>query len=76
MEKIKYRVTVVKYLDVPKNLYHQTFYDEQEALKEAQKKLQELQGDAAIVTKVEGTTTELLTRFEWQKAAPKAKAGG
>lgn len=75
MSKIKYRVLVVKYKDVPKNLYTRIFYSEDEAVKDAQEKLQRLEGDAAIVAKVEGTTQEVVQRFEWAKpAAGKAKA--
>ena len=68
MERIKYRVLVVKYKDVPKNLYTKVFAEEDKAVVDAKSKLQELRGDAAIVTKVEGTTTELIHRFEWTKA--------
>lgn len=76
MSKIKYRVLVVKYKDVPKNLYTQVFQSEGEAVKDAQEKLQQLAGDAAIVMKLEGTTQEVIQRFEWAKAgAAKAKAG-
>jgi len=74
MSKIKYRVLVVKYKDVPKNLYTNVFQTESEAVKDAQEKLQQLMGDAAIVTKLEGTTQEVIQRFEWAKAgAAKAK---
>ena len=76
MARIKYRVLVVKYKDVPKNLYTRVFYTEDEAVKDAKEKLQQLVGDAAIVSKVDGTTTELVHRFEWTKAGGvKAKAG-
>jgi hypothetical protein len=67
MARVKYRVLVVKYKDVPKNLYSRVFYSEDEALKDAQAMLQELAGDAAIVTRVDGSTTEVLQRFEWAK---------
>ncbi len=77
MARVKYRVLVVKYKDVPKNLYTKVFLAEDKAVADAKSKLQELQGDAAIVTKVEGTTTELIHRFEWTKvgAAKVASAG-
>ena len=75
MSKIKYRVLVVKYKDVPKNLYTEVFESNDEAVKDAQEKLQQLEGDAAIVTKLEGTTQEVIQRFEWAKpGAAKAKA--
>ncbi len=76
MSKIKYRVLVVKYKDVPKNLYTQVFESNDEAVKDAQEKLRQLEGDAAIVTKLEGTTQEVIQRFEWAKpGAAKAKTG-
>ena len=68
MAKIKFRVLVVKYKDVPKNLYRGVFFTEAEAVKDAQEKLQEFAGDAAVVTKVDGTTTEVIQRFEWAKS--------
>jgi len=68
MAKLKFRVLVVKYKDIPKNLYTRVFYTEDDAVKDAQTKLKELEGDAAIVSKVEGTKTEVLHRFEWGKA--------
>lgn len=68
MARVKYRVLVVKYKDVPKNLYTQVFYSEEKALKDAQEKLQRFKGDAAIISRVVGTTTELLHRFELAKA--------
>ena len=75
MAKLKYRVLVVKYKDVPKNLYSKVFHSEEEAVQDAKNKLQQLHGDAVIVTKVEGTTTELIHRFESAKAGtPKAVA--
>jgi hypothetical protein len=76
MAKLKYRVLVVKYKDVPKNLYTRVFPTEDAAIAEAKSKLQELKGDAAIVTKVEGTTTELIHRFEWAKAGAAKAASG
>ena len=76
MSKIKYRVLVVKYKDVPKNLYTQVFESNDEAVKDAQERLRQLEGDAAIVTKLEGTTQEVIQRFEWAKPeAAKGKAG-
>lgn len=75
MQKTKYRVLVVKYKDVPQNLYTKVFYTEEEAVKDAQEKLRELAGDAVIVSRVEGTKTEILHRFEWAKSgAGKTKA--
>ncbi len=68
MAKIKFRVLVVKYKDVPKNLYRGIFYTEADAVKDAQEKLKEFAGDAAVVTKVDGTTTEVIQRFEWAKS--------
>ncbi len=68
MARVKYRVLVVKYKDVPKNLYTRVFHTEDEAVEDAQEKLQRLRGDAAVVTKVDGTTTEVVSRFEWAKA--------
>jgi hypothetical protein len=77
MSKIKFRVLVVKYKDVPKNLHTQVFEDEEAAIADAQKELQRLEGDAAIVTKLEGTSQQVVHRFEWEKAgATKTKAGG
>jgi hypothetical protein len=77
MSKTKFRVLIVKYKDVPKNLYTQVFEDEEAAIADAQKELQRLEGDAAIVTKLEGTSQQVVHRFEWAKAgAAKAKAGG
>jgi hypothetical protein len=75
MSKTRFRVLVVKYKDVPKNLYTQVFDSNDEAVKDAQERLRQLEGDAAIVTKLEGTTQEVVQRFEWAKAGTaKAKA--
>jgi hypothetical protein len=77
MSKIKFRVLIVKYKDVPKNLCTQVFDDEEAAIADAQKELRRLKGDAAIVTKLEGTSQQVIHRFEWAKAgAAKTKAGG
>jgi hypothetical protein len=76
MSKIKFRVLVVKYKDVPKNLYTRVFCSEDEAIADAQRELQRLEGDAAIVTKLEGTSQAVIHRFEWATTGvAKAKAG-
>ena len=77
MGRIKFRVLVVRYKDVPKNLYTRVFYSEDEAIADARRELQRLEGDAAIVTKLEGTSQAVAHRFEWAATgAAKAKAGG
>jgi hypothetical protein len=76
MSKTRFRVLVVKYKDVPKNLYTQVFDSNDEAVREAQERLRQLGGDAAIVTKLEGTTQEVIQRFEWAKpGTAKAETG-
>jgi hypothetical protein len=67
----------VKYKDVAKNLYTQVFDDEEAAIADAQEELQRFEGDAAIVTELEGTSQQVVHRVEWAKAGvAKAKAGG
>jgi hypothetical protein len=61
---------------VPKNLYMQVFVSNAEAVKDAQERLRQLEGDAAVVTNLDGTTREAIQRFEWAKpGAAKAKTG-
>ena len=59
-----YRTLVVRFLDVPKNLYLKTFESEQEAVEEAKKKLLELNGDAAVVSLVQNGETRVIHRFD------------
>lgn len=62
----KYRALVVRFLDVPKNLYLKTFEDEQQAVEEAKKKLLELDADAAVVSLVQNGITKVIHRFDRQ----------
>ncbi|MEE9224831.1 MAG: hypothetical protein V3U68_01365 [Bacteroidota bacterium] len=64
----KYRTLVVRFLDVPKNLYLRTFDDEQQAVEDAKKKLVELNGDAAVVSLVQNGETMVIHRFDRQGA--------
>ncbi|MFQ5799651.1 MAG: hypothetical protein ACE5H0_13300 [Bacteroidota bacterium] len=64
----KYRTLVVRFLDVPKKLYLNTFDDEQQAVEEAKKKLVELNGDAAVVSLVQNGETRVIHRFDRQAA--------
>ncbi len=59
-----YRALVVQFLEVPKNLYLETFDEEQQAVEQAKKKLLELNGDAAIVSLVENGETRVIHRFD------------
>ena len=59
-----YRVLITKTLDVPKNIYHAVVDTEEEAKKEAQEKLAELDGDVAVVSLLKFGVTKVLHTFE------------
>jgi hypothetical protein len=58
---------------VPKNLYAQVFESNDEAVRDAQERLRQLEGDATIVAKLEEMTQGVIQRFEW--AMPEATKG-
>jgi hypothetical protein len=61
---MSYRILITKTLDVPKNV-HQSLYDsEQQAVKAAQEKLVELDGDVAIVMELIAGNARVTHRFE------------
>jgi len=61
---MKYRILITKTLDVPKNLFNALYGTEQEALKAAQEKLAELDGDVAVVMELRAGMTRVIQRFE------------
>jgi len=61
---MKYRILITKTLDVPKNLLNELFDTESEALKAAQEKLVELNGDVAIVMELRAGMARVVQRFE------------
>jgi len=63
-----YRALVVRFLDVPKKLYLATFESEERAVDEAKKKLVELNGDAAVVSIIQGGETKVIHRFDRHEA--------
>jgi hypothetical protein len=67
----------VKYIEAPKNVHTQVFEDEEAAIAGAQEELQRFEGDAAIVTKLDGMSQRVIHRLEWAEAdTARAKAGG
>ena len=66
---MKYRILITKTLEVPKNMYHELFDSEQEALDAAKKKLVELDGDVAIVAELIAGETRVIERFETVRKA-------
>lgn len=61
---MKYRILVTKTLDVPKNMLNALYDTETEALKAAQEKLAELNGDVAIVMELRAGMARVIQRFE------------
>lgn len=61
---MKYRILVTKTLDVPKNLFNALYDSEEEALKAAQTKLAELDGDVAVVMELRAGNAKVIQRFE------------
>lgn len=59
-----YRVLITKTLDVPKNIFHGTSENEEEAKTMAQEKLLEYDGDVAIVSVLNHGMTKVLHTFE------------
>lgn len=61
---MKYRVLVTKTLDVPKNLFTGVYDSEDLAVKEAKDNLLKLDGDVAIVTKIQAGNQKVIRTFE------------
>ncbi len=61
---MKYRILITKTLDVPKNVFNELYDREDEALKAAQAKLAELDGDVAVVMEVRAGVTRVVQRYE------------
>ncbi len=61
---MKYRILVTKTLDVPKNLFSALYDSEDEAVKSAQEKLSELNGDVAVVMEMRAGAARVIQRFE------------
>lgn len=61
---MQYRILITKTLDVPKNMFNAMYQTEAEALKAAQEKLTELNGDVAVVMEVQAGMTRVIQRFE------------
>ena len=67
---MRYRVSVFKYLEVPKTLSHETVEGgEQEAIAHAKASLTASDGDVAVVALVDGGETKVIHRFEKVKKA-------
>lgn len=67
---MKYRVSVYKYLEVPKTLLHETIEgSEEEATKRAKEALLASDGDVVVVALVTGGETRVVQRFEKVKKA-------
>ena len=65
-----YRVSVFKYLEVPKTLSHVTVEGgEQEAIAQAKAALSSSDGDVVVVAVVDGGETKVIHRFEKVKKA-------
>ncbi len=61
---MKYRILITKTLDVPKNMFNALYDTEAEAVKAAQEKLAELNGDVAVVMELRAGMTKVIQRFE------------
>jgi hypothetical protein len=61
---MKYRILITKTLDVPKNMLNALYDTETEALKAAQEKLAELNGDVAVVMELRAGMARVIQRFE------------
>ena len=61
---MKFRILITKTLDVPKNLFNALYDSEAEAMKAAEMKLAELDGDVAIVMELRAGTAKVVQRFE------------
>ena len=59
-----YRVLITKTLDVPKNIFHGTAPNEEEAKALARSKLVELDGDVAVISVLNHGLTKVLHTFE------------
>ena len=65
-----YRVSVFKYLEVPKAISHETVEGgEQDAIARAKAALTASDGDLVVVALVEGGETKVIHRFEKVKKA-------
>ena len=65
-----YRVSVFKFLEVPKAISHETVEGvEQEAIARAKAALTASEGDLVVVALVDGGETKVLHRFEKVKKA-------
>jgi hypothetical protein len=65
-----YRVSVFKYLDVPKTIAHETLQGtEEEAIAFSKKILLTSDGDVVVVALVSGGETRVIQRFEKTKKA-------
>ncbi|MCI0706923.1 MAG: hypothetical protein L0Y80_05480 [Ignavibacteriae bacterium] len=60
----KYRILITKTLEVPKNVLTALYDSEQEAVKAAEAKLAELDGDVAIVMEVLAGASKVIQTFE------------
>jgi hypothetical protein len=67
---MKYRILITKTLDVPNNLFNALYETEAEALKAAQDKLVELDGDVAVIMELRAGMTRVVQRFETVRKAP------
>lgn len=61
---MKYRILVTRTLDVPKNLFNALYDAEEDAIKAAQQKLVDLDGDVAIVMELQAGSAKVIQRFE------------
>ena len=65
-----YRISVFKYLEVPKTLLHDTIEGtEVDAIKRAKEALLASEGDVVVVAVVSGGETRVVQRFEKVKKA-------
>lgn len=62
-----YNVIVTKFLDVPKNLFVENFDNENSSIETAKNKLLDLDGDYAVVIRVENGVSKIIHRFEKTK---------
>jgi hypothetical protein len=61
---MKYRILITKTLDVPKNLLNAVYDTEDAALKAAQEKLLQLDGDVAVVMELREGMARVIQRYE------------
>ena len=65
-----YRISIYKYLEVPKALQHETLEgSEPDAVKRAKEALLGSDGDVVVVAEVSGGETKVVQRFEKVKKA-------